>query len=129
VGKFNFAERPESEISAAFSIGCSCFKGGKELFMRTPTEKAKSSKNLKPLITETVKLWRRHHLSYDQVRYVSKEARKALGLERVKIRKRVVQRLSREEEKRLIQAAYRDRSEHGLLIKTLFQTGARVLSL
>jgi integrase/recombinase XerD len=94
--------------------------------MRTPTEKAKSSKNLKPLITETVKLWRRHHLSYDQVRYVSKEARKALGLERVKVRKRVVQRLSREEEKRLIQAAYRGRSEHGLLVKALFQTGARV---
>src|SRR5262249_45586706 len=37
-----------------------------------------------------------------------------------------VERLSREEEKRLIQAAYRDKSEHGLLIKTLFQTGARV---
>jgi integrase/recombinase XerD len=44
----------------------------------------------------------------------------------VKTRKRVVERLSRDEEQRLIQRAYRDRSEHGLLIKTLFQTGARV---
>ena len=40
----------------------------------------------------------------------------------------IVERLSREEKKQLIQAAYRDKSEHGLLIKTLFQTGARVLS-
>ena len=52
--------------------------------------------------------------------------RRALGIGRVKTRKRVVDRLSREEERRLIQHAYRDRSEHGLLIKTLFQTGARV---
>jgi integrase/recombinase XerD len=57
---------------------------------------------------------------------VSKEARKALGIGRVKTRKRVVERLSRDEEQRLIQHAYRYRSEHGLLIKTLFQTGARV---
>jgi len=94
--------------------------------MRTPSEKAKSSKSLKSLIAETAKLWRRHHLTYDQARYVAKEVRSSLEIERTKTRKRVVERLSREEEKRLIQAAYRDKSEHGLLIKTLFQTGARV---
>jgi integrase/recombinase XerD len=94
--------------------------------MRTPSGKAKSSKTLKSLIAETAKLWRRHHLTYDQARYVAKEVRNSLEIERTKTRKRVVERLSREEEKRLIQAAYRDKSEHGLLIKTLFQTGARV---
>ena len=94
--------------------------------MRTPSGKAKSSKTLKSLIAETAKLWRRHHLTYDQARYVAKEVRSSLEIERTKTRKRVVERLSREEEKRLIQAAYRDKSEHGLLIKTLFQTGARV---
>lgn len=94
--------------------------------MRTPFTKAKSGKNLKGLITETAKLWRKHHLTYDQARYVAKEVRKSLGVERVKIRKRVVDRLSREEEKRLIQAAYRGKGDHGLLIKTLFQTGTRV---
>src|SRR6266542_4636074 len=94
--------------------------------MRTPSAKAKSSKTLKSLIAETAKLWRRHHLTYDQARYVAKEVRNSLEIERTKTRKRVVERLSREEEKRLIQAAYRDKSEHGLLIKTLFQTGARV---
>jgi integrase/recombinase XerD len=94
--------------------------------MRTLSRKAKPQDSLKTLISATTKLWRKHHLTYDQVRYVSKEARRALGVERVKTRKRVVERLSRDEERRLIQHAYRDRSEHGLLIKTLFQTGARV---
>lgn len=94
--------------------------------MRTPSRKAKPQDGLKSLISATTKLWRKHHLTYDQARYVSKEARGALGIERVKTRKRVVDRLSRDEERRLIQHAYRDRSVHGLLIKTLFQTGARV---
>jgi integrase/recombinase XerD len=94
--------------------------------MRTPSAKAKSSKTLKSLIAGTAKLWRKHHLTYDQARYVAKEVRSSLEIERTKTRRRVVERLSREEEKRLIQAAYRDKSEHGLLIKTLFQTGARV---
>lgn len=94
--------------------------------MRTPSAKAKSSKYLKSLIAQTAKLWRKHHLTYDQARYVAKEVRSSLEIERTKTRQRVVERLSREEEKRLIQAAYRDKSEHGLLIKTLFQTGARV---
>lgn len=94
--------------------------------MRTPSAKAKSPNNLKELISTTTKLWRKHHLTYDQARYVSKEARKALGIERVKSRKRIIQRLSRDEEQRLIQQAYKERGERGLLIKTLFQTGARV---
>ncbi len=94
--------------------------------MRTPSRKAKPEHSLKALISATTKLWRKYHLTYDQARYVSKEARRALGIERVKTRRRVVERLSREEERRLIQHAYRERSEHGLLIKTLFQTGTRV---
>ena len=99
--------------------------------MRTPSAKAKSSKSihsdpLKPLITATVKLWHRHHLTYDQARYMAREVRKALKIERVKTHKRVVSRLSREEERRLIQQAYRDKSSRGLLIKTLLMTGAWV---
>jgi integrase/recombinase XerD len=94
--------------------------------MRTPPAKAKSPNGLKELISATIKLWRKHHLTYDQARYVSKEVRSALRIERVKSRKRVVQRLSRDEEQRLIQQAYKQRGERGLLIKSLFQTGARV---
>jgi integrase/recombinase XerD len=76
------------------------------------------------LIAETAKLWRRHHLTYDQARYVAKEVRSSLKIEWTNTRKRVVELLSREEVKRLIQAEYRDNSEPELLIKTLFQTDA-----
>ena len=94
--------------------------------MRTPSVKTKPETVLKPLITVTAKLWRKYHLTYDQARYVTKEVRKALGVQRVKVRKRAIQRLSRDEEQRLIHRAYRDKGERGLLIKTLFQTGTRV---
>ena len=94
--------------------------------MRTASTNTKSERPLKPLITATTKLWRSYHLSYDQARYVTKEVRKQLGVTRVTVRKRVIRRLSRDEEQRLIQTAYRNQGERGLLIKTLLQTGARV---
>jgi integrase/recombinase XerD len=94
--------------------------------MRTPSAKAKPDDGLKSLISTTTKLWRSQHLTYDQARYVAKEVRRALTLERPKRRKRVVARLSRDEERRLISHAYRMKGTRGLLIKTLFQTGARV---
>lgn len=49
-----------------------------------------------------------------------------MRIERVQSRQRVVQRLSSDEEQRLINPAYKEKGERGLLIKTLFQTGARV---
>jgi integrase/recombinase XerD len=94
--------------------------------MRTNSAKAKSSPGLKAVIAATKKLWRQYHLTYDQTHYVAKEVRRARALERPKTRKRIVARLSREEERRLIGHAYRMRGTRGLLIKTLFQTGARV---
>jgi integrase/recombinase XerD len=45
---------------------------------------------------------------------------------RVIVHQRELERLSRDEEQRLIKQAYKDKGAHGLLIKTLFQTGARV---
>jgi integrase/recombinase XerD len=94
--------------------------------MRTHSPKAKSSPGLTSVITATKKLWRQYHLTYDQTHYVAKEVRRALALERPKSRTRVVARLSREEERKLISHAYRVQGTRGLLIKTLFQTGARV---
>jgi integrase/recombinase XerD len=94
--------------------------------MRTPSAKAKPTSTLRSVISTTKKLWRQYHLTYDQTRYVSKEVRHALAIERTKIRQRVIARLSRDEEARLITHAYRMKGERGLLIKTLFQTGARV---
>jgi integrase/recombinase XerD len=94
--------------------------------MRTTSAKTKSSSSLIPVIAATKKLWRHYHLTYDQAHYVAKAVRRALALERPKSRTRVVARLSREEERRLIAHAYRVQGSRGLLIKTLFQTGARV---
>jgi len=94
--------------------------------MRTPSPKAKSPQGLRSVINATKKLWRQYHLTYDQTRYVAKEVRRTLAIERTKIRKRAIARLSREEEESLIKHAYRMKGERGLLIKTLFQTGARV---
>src|SRR5207249_5964650 len=94
--------------------------------MRTPSAKAKPPQGLRSVISATKKLWRQYHLTYDQTRYVAKEVRRALAIERTKIRKRVIARLSREEETHLITHAYRMKGERGLLIKMLFQTGAWV---
>ena len=93
--------------------------------MRTPSVKTQSDP-LDTVITDTLKLWRRHHLTYDQTRYVAKEVRRALAIARPSTRPRVIVRLSRAEEERLIAQAYRMPGVRGLLIKTLFQTGARV---
>jgi len=94
--------------------------------MRTQSQKAKSDPDLQAVIKATEKLWRRHHLTYDQTRYVAKEVRRALELQQPQGRVRIIERLSREEERRLIDTAYRLPGTRGLLIKTLFQTGARV---
>ncbi len=87
---------------------------------------AGESAQLKKLIAATVKLWRKYHLTYDQAGYVGKEIRRELKIKRVKTRKNVIVRLSRDEEQKLIAQAYREKSNNGLLLKTLFLTGARV---
>ena len=85
--------------------------------MRTPFAKTKSER-LQTVITATLKLWRRHHLTYDQTRYVVKEVRRALAIAWPPTRQRVIARLARVEEERLIAQAYRMPGVRGLLIKT-----------
>ncbi len=87
---------------------------------------AGESAELKKLIAATVKLWRKYHLTYDQAGYVGKEIRRELKIKRVKGRKNVIVRLSRDEEQKLIGQAYRETGNNGLLLKTLLLTGARV---
>src|SRR5512147_1907761 len=87
---------------------------------------APSRADLAEVIRETTRLWRKHHLSYDQTKYVVEQVRRQLGLHVPMVRPRTVERLDRAEVERLIDQAYRDGSPHGLLIKTLFLTGARV---
>ncbi|MDQ3396759.1 MAG: site-specific integrase [Deinococcota bacterium] len=94
--------------------------------MRGQIPEAKFVSSLSEVIRETTRLWRRNHLSYDQSRYVIEQVRRELELSRPKERRRTVARLDRFEVERLIEAAYRKGSRYGLMVKTLFYTGARV---
>ncbi len=84
------------------------------------------AKSLRMVARETAKLWRKHHLTYDQTKYVVEQVRRELQLSAPKERRRTVERLDRIEVEQLIEAGYRRSSRHGLMIKTLFYTGARV---
>lgn len=88
--------------------------------------KISEAKELKELVDSTVKLWRKFHLTYDQAGYIGKEVRRRLNIKRTRVGKSVIHRLSRDEEQKLIACAYRENGSYGLLIKTLFQIGARV---
>lgn len=88
--------------------------------------KAPSRTDLAEVIRETMRLWRKHHLSYDQTKYVVEQVRRRIGLAAPTERPRTVDRLDRAEVQRLVDHAYRDGSRRGLMIKTLFLTGARV---
>lgn len=92
-------------------------------------KKAKANSNLEALIAETARLWRKAHLDYDGSKYVVERVRRMLELAPPPKRRRVVQRLSREEVERLLEAAYRlhpRKPVYGLMLKTLFHTGCRV---
>jgi len=75
---------------------------------------------------QTARLWRKYHLDYDQTKHVVEQARKDLRLMPPKQRRRTVDRLDQHEVRRLIDAAYRQSAQYGLMVKTLFSTGARV---
>ena len=87
---------------------------GNEEELRGQTNKAKS---LQSLVLETVKLWKKHHLSYDQSKHVVEQARRELSLSAPRARRRTVERLDRFEVERLIAAAYRRSSGYGLLVQ------------
>ena len=97
---------------------------------RPPRGKLRGQKaipqSLDEVIQDTFRLWRKHHLGYDQTKYVVEQVRRRLTLQPPHTRHRTVARLEPSEIQRLIQATYRSRSKYGLMIKTLFQTGARV---
>lgn len=90
---------------------------------RTP---GSANPDLTAVIDQTVKLWRKHHLDYDQTKYIVEQVRRTLQLSPPKTRRRTVERLDRAEIENLLQAGYRLQSKYGLIIKTLFYTGARV---
>jgi len=61
--------------------------------LRGQIEEANS---LREVVRETVKLWRRHHLTYDQIKHVVEDVRHQLDLSAPKERRRTVDRLDRE---------------------------------
>jgi integrase/recombinase XerD len=87
------------------------------------------TQSLDAVVQDTFRLWRKHHLDYDQTKYVVERVRRRLALEPPRTRNRTVARLEASEIDRLIQTTYRYRSTYGLMLKTLFQTGARVNNL
>jgi integrase/recombinase XerD len=68
---------------------------------------APSRTDLAGVIRETTRLWRKHHLSYDQTKYVVEQVRRRIGLATPTHRPRTVERLDRAEVQRLIDHAYR----------------------
>jgi integrase/recombinase XerD len=91
--------------------------------LRSPNPTAKS---VKAAIRETLAIWRRHHLTYDDTRAVGRAVRLKLELKRPRTRQGTVDRLSRDEARRLIDHAYKANGRNGLLVKALLFTGARV---
>ena len=53
---------------------------------RGQTVKAQSDAGLAEVARVTSRLWRKHHLSYDQTKYVVERARRAFGVEPPRIR-------------------------------------------
>jgi integrase/recombinase XerD len=94
--------------------------------MRGQSAIAQSQPDLAQVIVQTVRLWRKAHLDYDQTKYVVEQVRRRLRLDPPRTRRRSVERLDRAEVERLISSGYRLHSKYGLMIKTLFYTGARV---
>lgn len=100
--------------------------GPKRLKMRGNRAKAHFPSGLAEIVSETVRIWRKHHLGYDQTKYVVEQVRRRLKLQPQGARRRTVDRLDKAEVERLIRSTYRLHNKYGLMIKTLFLSGARV---
>ena len=82
------------------------FRGKKQ-----KAKKGKEDTELQEVITQTIKLWQKHHLSYQQSKYVVEEARKELALRPEKRKVNIVNRLSKEESRQLIEVAYQEKGQ------------------
>jgi integrase/recombinase XerD len=84
------------------------------------------NEGLADVVQETTRLWRKYHLGYDQTKYGVEQARRGLRLRSPGTRRRTINRLDKSEVERLIQHTSQSHSTYGLMIKTLFLSGARV---
>ena len=84
--------------------------------VRGNRKKAQLPAPLADVVLETTRLWRKHHLGYDQTKYVVEQARRRLKLEPPGARRRTVERLDKAEVERLIRNTYQSHSKYGLMI-------------
>lgn len=90
------------------------------------TTKTKIKPDFKEVTKDLIKLFRKHHVDYEQSQYLFKQARKELNLKRKKYKKGTKEHLSLEEFKLLMDYVYTQSSKDGLMVKVLLFTGARV---
>lgn len=100
--------------------------GPKRAKVRGNQSKTHFELGLAETVAETVRIWRKHHLGYDQTKYVVEQVRRRLKLRPLGTRRRTVDRLDKPEVERLIRSTYQSHNKYGLMIKTLFLCGARV---
>jgi len=94
---------------------------------RGRTSKTQSDAGLAAVIRDTARLWRKHGLGYDQTKYVVEHVRRDLILPRSTQWAPAQRRPSQSFRSRAPDpGCLPSRSRHGLMIKTLFLTGARV---
>jgi integrase/recombinase XerD len=82
--------------------------------------------SLNEVIRDTFRLWRKYHLGYDQTQMCCGTGSPPADPATPAYAQPHGRALEQSEVQRLIQTTYRSRSKYGLMIKTLFQTGARV---
>src|ERR1019366_7680787 len=69
----------------------------KRAAVRGKSAKTHYASGLAEIVSETVRLWRKHHLGYDQTKYVVEQARRRLKLQSPATRRRTVNRLDKSE--------------------------------
>jgi integrase/recombinase XerD len=102
-----------------------------------PPDDAQSSRpvplpggRLDRLVRQVAALYRKAHLTAVEARYVHKRARARAGIRgRPRSPRRLPEILSPEELSRILAQAYREQPRHGLIVRTLFETGLRVSEL
>lgn len=78
------------------------------------------------LINSIADLFKEYNLNYDQSIYITKKAREKACLKKPSRKHNKIERLSKLEQKKLIRQSYKEKGYTGLLVKTLFLTGARI---
>src|SRR6266436_1413503 len=85
---------------------------------------------LDSVVREVARLYRRHHLTADEARYVYKRVRRLLGFRgRPSRDRRLAEVLTPDELERILAQAYQERGVYVLVVRTLFETGLRVSEL